>query len=99
MLNMVSALIDQSLLHMQAIEEEEPRLVLLETIRAYGLELLKQSGGEEEIREVHARYYLAYAERVTPKLLSAEQKYWFKQLENERENIRAALSWFLVSGD
>jgi predicted ATPase/DNA-binding NarL/FixJ family response regulator len=98
-LNMVSALIDQSLLHMQAVEEEEPRLVLLETIRVYGLELLKQSGEEEEIREAHARYYLAYAENAEPKLMSTEQTLWFQRLDLERENIRSALNWFIASGN
>lgn len=99
-LDMVVSLIDQSLLHVQAAEEnEEPRLMLLETIRAYGLELLKQSGEEQEIREAHARYYLAEAEKAAPKLMSVEQEHWFRLLEHERENIRAALSWFMKSHD
>jgi predicted ATPase/DNA-binding CsgD family transcriptional regulator len=99
-LNMIASLIDQSLLHMQvAREDEEPRLMLLETLRLYGLELLKQSGEEEEIREVHARYYLAYAEEAEPKLMSTEQALWFQRLDLERENIRSVLNWFIASGN
>src|SRR5207247_11355595 len=40
----VASLIDKSLLHQTEWEGEEPRLIMLETIREYGLEALETSG-------------------------------------------------------
>jgi predicted ATPase/DNA-binding CsgD family transcriptional regulator len=97
-LDLVPSLIDQSLLYVQQ-SDEEPRLILLETVRMYGLECLKQSGEEEIVREAHANYYLAYAEEIAPKLMGEEQRQWYQHLDLERENIRAALNWFLISGN
>ena len=62
----VASLLDKSLLQQTEQEEEEVRLVLLETIREYGLECLKSSGELETTRTAHAEYYLALAEEATP---------------------------------
>jgi predicted ATPase len=77
----------------------EPRLRLLETIREYGLEHLAQSGEEAALRRQHARYYLAFAEVAQPHLSGAEQLTWFVRLEQEHDNLRAALHWLWASGD
>jgi DNA-binding CsgD family transcriptional regulator len=70
-LDMVASLIDKSLLQQTEQEGEEARLVLLETIREFGLECL-QSGGElEASRNEHAAYYLALAEEAAPHLRGA----------------------------
>jgi predicted ATPase len=94
-LDMVASLIDKSLLHQVEQEEEEPRLVMLETIREYGLELLEASGEAEAIRRQHATYFLQLAEESLPKMNSAEQATWFKRLEADHDNMRAALRWTL----
>lgn len=74
----VASLIDKSLLQQTEQErEEEPRFVLLETIREYGLERLAESGETEATREAHATYYLALAEESEPHLKGAEQIRWF----------------------
>jgi hypothetical protein len=52
----------------QQIEQEgnEPRLVMLETIREYGLEVLAARGEMEITRQAHALYYLRLAEEAEP---------------------------------
>jgi len=85
----VASLLDKNLVHQTVQErEEEPRFVLLETIREYGQERLAEAGETEATREAHAAYYLALAEE-------AEQNRWFARLEQERANLRTALSWLL----
>jgi predicted ATPase/DNA-binding CsgD family transcriptional regulator len=92
----VASLLDKNLVHQTVQErEEEPRFVLLETIREYGLERLAEAGETEATREAHAAYYLALAEEAEPYLKGAEQNRWFARLEQERANLRTALSWLL----
>ncbi len=91
----VASLLDQSLLQQTESEGEEPRLMMLETIREYGLEALTTSGELEVTQEAHALCYLALAEQAEPQLKGAEQNRWFARLEQERENLRTALSWLL----
>src|SRR5215469_1347237 len=91
----VSSLIDKSLLHQTEQEGEEPRLVMLETLREYGLECLAMQGEMESTQQAHAEYYLALAEQAEPHLKGAEQGRWFARLEQEHDNLRATLRWSL----
>jgi len=92
--NMVTTLLDQNLVQVIRREEEEPRIVMLETIREYGQECLEDNGEMSSIQRMHAQYYLAFAEEAEGKLISVEQTQWVKRLEREHDNFRAALRWF-----
>ena len=89
----VGSLIDKSLLQHMEQEEGEARLLLLETIREYGLECLVTCGEMELARQAHAQYYLALAEQAEPELKGPQQAAWLQQLEREHENLRAAMGW------
>ena len=94
----VTSLLDKSLL--QQIEQgEEPRLMMLETIREYGLEALIVSGELENTRQAHALYCLAFAEEAAPNLYGAEQQSWFARLERERDNLRAAFNCLIARNE
>jgi len=80
-------------------DEGEPRVWMLQTLRAYGLEQLAATGEERETRARHAAYYLALAERAEPELLGAGQTAWLARLEQEHDNLRAALRWYLSAED
>ena len=88
----VASLIDKSLVQKVEQEGEELRLLILETIREYGLECLAASGEMEATRQAHALYYLALAEEEA-KLEGPQQAAW---LDREHENLRAAKQWLLV---
>src|SRR6266487_2682134 len=98
-LERVASLIDKSLL--QQIEQigEEPRLTMLETMREYGLERLRESGEAQMCQRAHALYYLALAEEAELHLKGALQVQWWKRLEREIENLRAALAWLVEEGE
>jgi len=91
----VASLIDQSLLQQTEQEGEEPRLVMLETIREYGLEVLEASGEMETTLHAHAAYYLALAEEAEPELAGPRQAMWLERLEQEHDNLRVAMQWLL----
>jgi len=94
----VASLIDKSLVQQQTQRDGEPRLMMLETVREYGLEVLEASGKIEEIRWTHAAYYLRLAEEAEPQLSGPQQISWFERLEREHDNLRATLSRFLEHG-
>jgi predicted ATPase/DNA-binding CsgD family transcriptional regulator len=94
-LDQVTSLMDKSLLRRSDQDEEEPRLLMLETIREYALETLVACEELESCREAHTAYYLALARRAESALHGAEQGSWGERLERDLENIRAALSWLL----
>ena len=95
MLDGVASLLDKSQLHRIEQVGDEPRLLMLKTIREYGLESLAAEGEKEATRNAHAAYYLALAEQAEPNLAGAEQGRWLYRLEQEHENLRAALSWLV----
>ncbi len=94
-----ASLIDQSLLQQREQPEQEPRLVMLETIREYGWECLRASGEAAALQQAHAAYYLAWAEEAEPHLRGAEQSRWLERLEREHENLWAALRWLESQGE
>lgn len=94
----VASLIDKSLLQQIEQEGEEPRLLMLETIREYGLERLKANGEMKAVQQAHAAYYLKLAEEAEPELISPQQAVWLERLEQEHDNLRATMSWLLEQG-
>jgi predicted ATPase len=94
-LDSVAGLVDKSLLRRETQADGEPRLLMLETIREYALERLAASGEAEAIQRQHATFFLQLAEEADPKVRSAEQASWYRRLEVEHDNLRAALRWTL----
>ncbi|MFQ5794790.1 MAG: BTAD domain-containing putative transcriptional regulator [Candidatus Bipolaricaulia bacterium] len=95
----LASLVDKNLLRRKEQADGEPRFLILETIREYGLERLEASGESEAIRRTHADYYLALAEQAEPKLEGPDQRMWLDRLEVEHDNLRAALVWFEQNGE
>jgi len=95
LLEHVTSLLDKSLLQTIQQEGKESRVLMLETIREYGLECLAASGELEETCRAHALYYLRLAEEVESKLRGPQQIEWLGRLEREHVNLRTALQWAL----
>jgi tetratricopeptide (TPR) repeat protein len=94
----LASLVDNSLLLQKEDLAGEPHFTMLETIREYALEQLGASGESEVLRQQHAAYYLAVAELAEPELRGPEQIVWLKRLEQEHDNLRAALRWAAERG-
>src|SRR6266571_747802 len=90
-----ASLIDKSLLRQSEHEAAEPRFVMLETICEYGREALESSREAEVTHQAHAACYLALAEAAEQAWNGSQQAVWFAQLEQEHDNLRAAMNWLL----
>jgi len=92
------ALLDNSLLRWSG-DDAESRVDMLRTVREYALERLLASGEQERLRQSHAAYYLALAERAEPELFGPRQTAWLARLAREGDNLRTAIQWTLEGGD
>ena len=95
-LEILASLVDNSLLVSVAEDSsasEEPRFMMLETIREYAAEHLRSDGEAEEMHRAHALYYLALAEAAQPEASPRMFDEWLDVLEREHDNLRAALRW------
>jgi predicted ATPase len=81
-------LVEKSLL---IIDPLTNRYQFLETLREYAKENLEKSAGFERYFEQHASYYTQLAKEDMSQLTRLE---WLDQIEEELNNIRAALSYY-----
>jgi predicted ATPase/DNA-binding XRE family transcriptional regulator len=99
-LELLGNLVEQSLVLAKPGEDGgEVRYGMLEPVRQYGLERLEHSDEAEEVWRRHAEYYLTLAERADPELKGPRQVAWSSRLEEEHDNLRAALSWAFERGE
>ena len=91
-------LADQSLLR-RVPDFEEPRLLMLQTIREFSAERLDAGTEAREIRDRHVDAYCALAASAAPNLFSDQQKAWLDRLERDHDNFRAAFDWCAATGD
>jgi predicted ATPase/transcriptional regulator with XRE-family HTH domain len=92
----MAALLRHNLIQRQDSAVAEPRMTMLETIRAYAQARLQDAGELAALQRRHAAYYVALAETAEPQLQGAEQVAWGQRLEDALPNIRAALTWALA---
>ena len=94
-LELLSSLVDKSLIIAETTGRTQARYRLLETIREYALEKLDESDEGQRLHDRHLDLFLARAEESMPKQFMAYQQLWLNWLEGEHDNLRAALAWAL----
>jgi predicted ATPase/DNA-binding SARP family transcriptional activator len=98
-LDLLTALVDKSLLVPDSSGADQPRYRMLETIRAYGSDRLADAGETDVIRRAHAAYFVWLAETAEPWLRTGEQRRWLDRLGAEHENLQAALRSAIAAGE
>ena len=96
-LDTLAGLVAKSMLIPDQILGAEARYRLLETLREYGLEHLRQRGDLDAVQRRHARYYAAFAEQAGTALAGPDELSWRPRLRAEQDNLHAAVSWALGS--
>ena len=96
---LMARLVDKSLVAADSLDGPEYRYRLLETLREYGLERLAKRDAVARIRDAHAAYCLALAQRAATGLRTGEQRAWLQRLSAEHGNMRAALDHAITIRD
>ena len=91
-------LADQSLLR-RLPDFDEPRFLMLQTIRDFATERLEETGEAHLIRDRHVKAFIALAQQAQPHLFGPRRKEWLDRLEEDHDNFRTALDWTAASGD
>lgn len=92
-LTAIRRLLDTSLVATRR-QGDEVRYRLLDTVRHYAFDKLRQSGEAEQIRDRHLRHYLDLAREAEAGSVH-DQDHWREVLDAEHDNIHAALQWGL----
>jgi predicted ATPase len=88
----LTSLVDKSLV----VTDEHSgatRYRMLETVRQYALDRLRDSGEEAQWRASHLAYFVALAEEFSEAIEGPKQQSWLSRIASEHDNLRAALGW------
>ncbi|MCW5935765.1 MAG: tetratricopeptide repeat protein [Fimbriimonadaceae bacterium] len=97
-LDLLTSLVDKSLVVPEPLGDAM-RYRLLESVRQYAREKLDGGGEGAAVRSRHRDFFLALAEEAEPQLKGAGQAEWLNRLEQEHDNLRAALEWSTGEAD
>jgi predicted ATPase/uncharacterized protein HemY len=95
LLDLLSELVNKSLVIVHREQGQETRYRLLETIRQYAQEKLGPTEQRQTLRQRHLNYFLHLAEQAEPALFGPDQAAWLQRLDQELDNLRLALKWAL----
>lgn len=103
-LDLLTRLVDKSLVVVELQADGSARYRLLETLRQYGWEQVLARGETKTVHRRHASYFLSLAEAgvgyasierqtMAPETGAREKVAWLDHLEREHDNLRVALRW------
>lgn len=98
-LDLLTSLVDKSLVLYEEDEQGVGRYRFLETVRQYADDRLLEGGESEALRDRHSDWFAAYAARTNALLTGVESAAGWDQAEIEYPNLRAAMEWCLEQGD
>jgi len=93
LLDGMQSMVDKSLMRPGEATKDEPRFTMLETIREYAREKLRESGEEAGTKRAHAAYCLVMAEEDSKEQFHGEKQEWLERFDVEHDNFRAAMEW------
>ncbi len=89
----------QALIEKSLVRRRGARYGMLQTIREYAAERLRDSSEADELGRRHAEHFTALAENALPELFGRNATTWLALLEADLENLRSALAFARDSGD
>jgi predicted ATPase len=91
-LDMLSRLVDRSMVYTIKGMDQSMRYNRLETLRQFAQQKLRSRKQEDAIMNRHLQYYLKLAEKAYDEQLESQLK-WLNKLEQEHDNLIGALNW------
>jgi predicted ATPase/DNA-binding winged helix-turn-helix (wHTH) protein len=95
-MELLTSLVDKNLV----LTEEQSgatRYRMLETVREYALDRLRERDEEARWRGSHLACFVALGEEFYAGVEGPKQQLWFSRIASEHDNLRAALAWSAVS--
>jgi predicted ATPase/DNA-binding CsgD family transcriptional regulator len=89
----IAHLVDKSLIQSEAFGSDDRRYRLLEPIREYALERMRESGEWDTAFDRHAQYYVGLVQQAAASGWGPAEEGWFRRLGVDYENIRGAFRW------
>ena len=88
----IDQLVAKSLVVREDGTDGSTRYRLLETLREYAAERLRESGEADDARSAHLRAMAAFVERAAAEVLGPEQRTWLDRLDTEWPDLEVALT-------
>ena len=85
----LSSLLDKSLV----VRQQHSRFSMLRSVREFGLQRLSENADLTKLRDIHADFYLRYAEEAARALRTDQQAFWIEGLRSDYANVRASIEW------
>ncbi len=95
----LTSLINNSLVRRVQSEADEPRFVMLEVMREFGLERLSECGERSTTADQHCNYVVDFVERSYLEQIGDRQSHWFRRLDQDLGNLRLAARWIVDNRD
>ena len=92
-LDLLSQLVNKSLVVVDFKARGETRYHLLESVRQYSLKRLMKSAEDEEVKARHVDFFLSLVENAEVGLMGARSPFWLERLDLEHDNLRVALEY------
>ncbi|MGW5113446.1 protein kinase domain-containing protein [Nocardia sp. NPDC004123] len=93
-LDALSTLVDKSIV-LREERDGTVRFRMLETVREYGREQLRETGESAELGSRHRNWFLRMVVNAESEWISERQIGWLRRLEREQANVRDALEFSL----
>ena len=93
-LDTLQALLDRSL-----VRKDNHRYWMLQTLREYALERLRQTSEEHHLRSRHAQYFVQLLDATGLQPYAWPHESALRTIAPERENLRGALAWASSNGE
>ncbi|HLZ55838.1 MAG TPA: tetratricopeptide repeat protein [Ktedonosporobacter sp.] len=94
--DLLSSLVDKSLVRVVVDATGETRFTMLETMREYALDCLEKGEGREKTERRHVQFFLSVAEEAEQYLNGREQQKWLQRLDREAANLWRAMRWVIA---
>jgi len=94
--DLLGALVEKSIL---IFDEENQRYGILQTLKRYGEEKLKESDDEKIMFSHHLFHYMELAETAEVSLEGPDAQTWLDRLEKENGNLESAIEWAVKNGE
>jgi non-specific serine/threonine protein kinase len=98
-LDLLSQLVDKSLVVARDDDRGDRQYLQPETVRQYAAARLVERGEEGAVARAHGHYFARLAATAAGTLSGPDQAFWLDNLESEHDNLRAALRWALAQNE